>query len=938
MANRQLSPVSYNRFDPQPLLSEGLLPVSRDLGADLDRKVASGMFELAGIVKQKTDEADQKAGAIDGAKAALDQRPEKLVKGGGYTTASPNGQAGHIAGASALAGSNGSVDVASTSVKPVKSGAKAGEAKAYLMQRHGLKDWQASALAGQFQWESGFDPTIVGDGGEARGIAQWHPDRYSQLIKFANANGGNPTSVQTQLDFAVHELQTSEKAAGDRFFGSGDVVSAVNALMGYERPKGWTPDNPAAGHGYNSRLALAKGLVDAAYQPLSADATGPVGVVQVQKPVTIEAGKPGGFRPMAGSGAYVDAYNAAGTRTYLQTLQMTMLDEQDQLAQQYKADPAGLERAMGDLLKAHLQDHVFPQVAGDYELAFRKNALAHVMQARDAQEKKVQEDYRAGLQSRIGSAEDQKARILAGTDFSAAASDRLGLLQRTVDDQYDAMVSQNLMTPAQAKTAKKASRDQLNVDFYLGQSRGMKPAEIATMRESMRQDFAAGKLPLSADAWEKIDVGLKAQQTARTTQNNALTHSLERRSKDMAERLAGGGVVTPDEIAKFQADAAAVENGKDIAKSALTRLQVAQALRQLPIGEAQAQIAKLLQDGTSEDIKFGQDAIRKQREALKNDPLGMAERFGVLRSSPPLPIDGDVNASTVAGAFGQRIADAEAAAKHFGVEPVYFKPGEADQIEAAVKDDPARGLQIAAGLVSAAGPNAQRVLRELGKDAPAVALAGGLVAAGGSAKAAADIIAGHGKTPDGKDYADMPVTKRMPLAQAQAGSALVFTPDQVTQTDAAAAAIARKRLYDAGIDPKHEEAKPVYERAYQEAAGAIFNGNVQFGGFADYKPSWNWKNRRVLVDNRIRADRLPDVIGALTDADIGTVKARNGKTWTAKDIQGAMPVAVKGGYAFALGDPATSPMFIADENGNPLVIDIAGMADKLKTRVPEAFR
>jgi hypothetical protein len=184
----------------------------------------------------------------------------------------------------------------------------------------------------------------------------------------------------------------------------------------------------------------------------------------------------------------------------------------------------------------------------------------------------------------------------------------------------------------------------------------------------------------------------------------------------------------------------------------------------------------------------------------------------------------------------------------------------------------------------------------------------------------------------------MPVTKRMPIAQEQAGSALVFTPDQIVQTDAAAAAIARKRLYDAGIDPKKEEAKPIYERAYQEAAGAIFNGNVQYGGFADYKPGWNWKSRKVLVDNRIRAEKLPDVIGALTDADIGTIKAKNGKTWSAKDLQGAMPVAVKGGYAFALGDPTTSPMFIADEHGNPVVVDIAGMADKLKTRVPEAFR
>lgn len=78
---------------------------------------------------------------------------------------------------------------------------------------------------------------------------------------------------------------------------------------------------------------------------------------------------------------------------------------------------------------------------------------------------------------------------------------------------------------------------------------------------------------------------------------------------------------------------------------------------------------------------------------------------------------------------------------------------------------------------------------------------------------------------------------------------------------------------------------------------------------------------------------------ALTDADVGSVKAKNGRTWTARDFQKAMPVAVKGGYAFALGDVGGSaPMFIADEMGNPVVLDLEGLRPALEPRVPGAFR
>lgn len=305
-----------------------------------------------------------------------------------------------------------------------------------------------------------------------------------------------------------------------------------------------------------------------------------------------------------------------------------------------------------------------------------------------------------------------------------------------------------------------------------------------------------------------------------------------------------------------------------------------------------------------------------------------------------LPLDGEIDPAAVSSAFSERINAARAAASHFGVSPKFFRPGEAEQIEATIKADPARGLDLAAGLVDAAGADADKILTELGDTAPALSLSGGLIASGGNRQAALDLISGFGKGPDGKAYADMPPTKRLPDAQRLAGSALAFTPSEVNRLDQAAAAIARKRLAEAGIDPKKEDAKPFYERAYQEAAGASFAGDVQYGGFADYaSPAWFGKKGRVLVPPAIRADKLPDLFEALTDADIGTVKARNGKTWTAQDFRKALPVAVKGGYAFAQGDITSgAPIFIADEKGDPIVLDLVGLRSALEPRVKGAYR
>jgi Phage tail lysozyme len=130
-----------------------------------------------------------------------------------------------------------------------------------------LPPHQAAALAGNADWESGGNPTVPGDAGKSWGIFQWDKGRKAGLYDFAadpkkNGTGEalDPTKETTQLAYALYELKTSEKPHGDKFFASGNIGEANDALMGYLRPLG-SNISPQASHGYTGRYNNAADLM-----------------------------------------------------------------------------------------------------------------------------------------------------------------------------------------------------------------------------------------------------------------------------------------------------------------------------------------------------------------------------------------------------------------------------------------------------------------------------------------------------------------------------------------------------------------------------------------------------------------------------------------------------------------------------------------------------
>lgn len=145
----------------------------------------------------------------------------------------------------------------------------------------GYSPHAAAALAAQGKWESGGNPLQVHDQGTGFGLYGWRDPkpgegRKTALYKWAADNHKDPESEQTQLEFADHELQTSEAGAGQKLKDAKDYKEATDATLAYLRPQNYSAQDPGSSHGYVGRFnngAQLAGVDPIAVAPVGAPQT-----------------------------------------------------------------------------------------------------------------------------------------------------------------------------------------------------------------------------------------------------------------------------------------------------------------------------------------------------------------------------------------------------------------------------------------------------------------------------------------------------------------------------------------------------------------------------------------------------------------------------------------------------------------------------------------
>ncbi|HLI17449.1 MAG TPA: phage tail tip lysozyme [Rhodanobacteraceae bacterium] len=225
-------------------------------------KAFSWMAGVAGYVIQlralaKAIGAARLAAAAAGASGTVASAAEGAVAtraGGFLATLFGASTASLLVGAGALVYSKGTGgrrradgtyedEISSAQLAATANAARALEAKhrAQAMAYFTSQGWtpqQAAGIVANLTAESGLRTNAYGDNGQAYGLAQWHKDRQRAFEKFT----GRPiqgSSFAQQLAFVNHELQTSEKRAGDwlKRAGNAYMAGALVSLM-YERPAG----------------------------------------------------------------------------------------------------------------------------------------------------------------------------------------------------------------------------------------------------------------------------------------------------------------------------------------------------------------------------------------------------------------------------------------------------------------------------------------------------------------------------------------------------------------------------------------------------------------------------------------------------------------------------------------------------------------------------
>jgi hypothetical protein len=116
----------------------------------------------------------------------------------------------------------------------------------------------AVGIVGNLKAESNLDTRAVGDGGKAKGLAQWHPDRWRRLVAHAKKTKRDPFDREVQLEFVQIELQEREHLAREKLAKARTVEDGTKAFVHFERPRHYQPMSPQRAMHFKKRLAYAQ--------------------------------------------------------------------------------------------------------------------------------------------------------------------------------------------------------------------------------------------------------------------------------------------------------------------------------------------------------------------------------------------------------------------------------------------------------------------------------------------------------------------------------------------------------------------------------------------------------------------------------------------------------------------------------------------------------
>lgn len=677
------------------------------------------------------------------------------------------------------------------------------------------------------------------------------------------------------------------------------------------------------------------------------------------------AGNDPNWRPSGSTTIYGAAADEAGVSTYLNNLDAKVRSGMSDLYQTHQNDPGALKSALDQLKAGLTKDDVFPEIAGSFNASFERLRLPLQVKA---------------LENWQGIQRDQARASAMAADSAGATLRRQIILadpggegtRRSVEDLLatDAVRRRNLVRAEQMtaqEAEKKNQEDRQDTEVSLIEAQAGKlatPEAVRAFQDEFKAKFAAGTLPgkMNADGYDRAMAALDRRVKDLVYRGRTELGDVKK-GLDLAISLHEEGMpLSAGEITQLRDRASGLPGGDVLVRDFDAKRRIVDDVRTTPVplirrqaDAIEAEAARSGQGLTTEQgakVRYLRERADKKDAALRTDQVEWFRRSrpGVF-FSPDFSVPTEGTAAFMATQMAARIPKVAEAARQEGVRPLFLSASDKATLKAVGEQGGPRMVEMMEGIVRGAGADAPAVLAEIGGTMPELAKVGVLAASArtGTAMEVAQGLAlrKQAQIQGGNAAGDLPLPKdTTEIARAHFGSALVFSPEESLATLESAKAIYQKRAAErGGVDPTSREAKHLFQDSLDAASGAVRIGEHVYGGTAAYKPP-NWffggGKVKVTLPANVRQDKAPALFGALRDEDLralpgGPPRDAAGVPYTAADFRGAVPVKVKGGYAFAHGVPGEPGTKLMGPPDKPFVLDLDAMAPVLRQRVPDAY-
>jgi hypothetical protein len=404
--------------------------------------------------------------------AAVGQSLARLAKAGEDAALAKAVDSAGAQGAADAAAGVSMPKVTAAPEMPKGTRGQASAAKAFF-EGQGWTPVQAAAIVGNLIQESGLNTTAKNpnDPGTSVGLAQWHSERKARLVDFAAKRGTDWHDWTTQLAFVQHELTTTEAAAANALRQASTLEDAVAAFIGYERPQGWSADNPRGGHGFSNRLSFAKELAGGGKSAAIAVEIPDVKPLQLR-----QDGTPQGA-----------AYDQALLKTGAYRANTAMQSGLDALAEQFAGDPDGFEKEAAKLKKSYVQAFAMdPAIQATADASFEANALPIRRKLIAERESSANAEMKVAATEALVSQGSLLEKQAYGLGINADAGPQLEGLHQRAMLMIDEALAAGAISTAEAASKRQDVRSRLTQARFDGVFDALKtPAEKTAFAEKM---------------------------------------------------------------------------------------------------------------------------------------------------------------------------------------------------------------------------------------------------------------------------------------------------------------------------------------------------------------------------------------------------------------------------------------------------------------------